>query len=180
VAYAFGGINTGTVEEIVVRDTGAHAGFSTNPFALTTPGALSFIYQVHVTGGDIARLTGTSFGAFLTDVINGSPVTAPPATFITTGVTAALNADRAADGSVVGFNFVPHILPDGGTVDTSVELTIRTNATLFGPGLIGLIDGGGDTKIGYAPVPEPASIVMLGFGAIGMIGYGWKRRKVTA
>jgi hypothetical protein len=28
-------------------------------------------------------------------------------------------------------------------------------------------------------VPEPASIVLVGFGAVGMIGYGWKRRKVV-
>jgi hypothetical protein len=28
--------------------------------------------------------------------------------------------------------------------------------------------------------PEPSSIVLLGCGAVGMVGYGWKRRKVTA
>ena len=32
----------------------------------------------------------------------------------------------------------------------------------------------GDTALS---TPEPASIVMLSFGAAGMLGYGWKRRK---
>ncbi|WP_435011268.1 PEP-CTERM sorting domain-containing protein [Tundrisphaera lichenicola] len=28
-------------------------------------------------------------------------------------------------------------------------------------------------------VPEPASIVMMGLGSLGMIGYGWRRRKLA-
>jgi hypothetical protein len=35
----------------------------------------------------------------------------------------------------------------------------------------------GDTALA---APEPASIALLGFGAAGMVGYGWKRRKFTA
>jgi hypothetical protein len=170
--YAFGLVNTGTIEEIVVKDTGVA---TTNPFGL---GTLSFIYQVHVTGGQIARVSGTNYGfppAFFTDVIQAPPI----APFILGGIKAASSADRAADGSVVGFNFVPAILPDGGTVDTTFELTVRTNATSFIPGFIGLIDGGGVTMVGYAPAPEPASVIMLGFGVAGMLGYGWKRRKAT-
>jgi hypothetical protein len=173
--YAFGLVNTGTIQEIVVKETGSGVpgSTSTNPFGL---GTLSFIYQVHVTGGQIARVSGTSYAGFLTDVIQAAPILP----FSITGIKTASTADRAVDGTVIGFNFVAHILPDGGTTDTSYELTVRTNATSVIPGFFGLIDGGGLTMPGYAPAPEPASIVMLGFGAIGMLGYGWKRRKVIA
>jgi hypothetical protein len=29
-------------------------------------------------------------------------------------------------------------------------------------------------------VPEPASLIMLGLGAFGLCGYGWRRRKQAA
>src|SRR5260370_36012378 len=88
---------------------------------------------------------------------------------------------RGGAGDGVGFNFIPPVGPDGGVSDTSFELIIRTNATTFGAGSIGIIDGGGQTLSGFAPtpttaVPEPASIVLLGLGAAGMWTYGRKRR----
>ncbi|MGE3314962.1 MAG: PEP-CTERM sorting domain-containing protein [Planctomycetaceae bacterium] len=36
---------------------------------------------------------------------------------------------------------------------------------------------GGDMINFIAPVPEPSSIALLGFGAMSLAGYGWKRRK---
>lgn len=169
LAFSFGGpISSGTVREIVVADT-------LNPLG---SGDLTFIYQVKVSTGDVARISGSSYAGFVVDVSDF----AAHSPFITTGTATPSSADRSAGGDVVGFNFATTIVPDSGTTDTSLALLIRTNAHNFIPGSIGLIDGGGQTLSGFAPVaiPEPASLVLFGLGAAAILGYGRKRRKVTA
>lgn len=145
MAYSFGSpLSSGTVEELVVAD-------GLNPFGA---GDLSFIYQVDVAGGDVGRLTGSDFKGWLTDVaVSPGILPLDPGAFIPS------TADRTADGSVVGFNFATHLV----TGQESLALIIRTNATLFGAGSIGVIDGGGTTLVGFAPSPEPAFAgLMLG------------------
>ncbi len=39
--------------------------------------------------------------------------------------------------------------------------------------------GGGEIRGQITEVPEPCSIALAGFGAIGLIGYGWLRPKRT-
>jgi hypothetical protein len=38
---------------------------------------------------------------------------------------------------------------------------------------------GGVTYIFISDVPEPSGIVLAGFGALGLVGYGWRRRKLA-
>jgi len=179
INYTFGGgVNTGTVEEIVVKDT-------LNPYSTAGDAKLSFIFQVHVATGDITRLTNSNYPnnlTILTDVAQGpggtgtAGIEADP---FVAGSRAAASANRTP--SAVGFNFDPAILSTDPTT-TTLALIIRTNTDNYGTGFIGLIDGGGFSTAGYAPLasPEPASVVLLGFGAAGMLGYGWKRRKAIA
>jgi hypothetical protein len=170
--YSFGGgAEMGTLRELVVAD-------ALNPFGA---GKLSFVYQVHVALGDITRITGGSYAGFLTDVAEF----ASHLPLILTGTHGADSADRVTlgnGGATVGFNFDPAIVPDAGLTDTTLALIVRTNADLFQPGFIGLQDTGAQQFDGWtpAPTPEPASILLAGFGAASMLGYGWKRRKVTA
>jgi hypothetical protein len=151
--FAFGSpISTGTVEEIVVAD-------SLNPFGA---GDLTFIYQVTNVTGDVGRLTGSSYAGWLTDVSVFTPH--PP--FIVTGSFSPSTIDRSPGaGDVVGFNFSPKLM-----ADTSLALLIRTNATIFSAGSIGVIDGGGTTLAGFAPAPEPAfeGLLLGGLFAVGL------------
>jgi hypothetical protein len=163
ISFSYGSpLSTGTIRQIVIADAG-------NPFGA---GDLSFVYQVSVATGDVGRVTGSSFAQFLTDVGINTPV----APFITTGTAMPSVITRSPGaGDVIGFDFTPSIVPDGGSSDTSVALIIRTDATAFQPGSIGVIDGGGQTLSGFAPIPEPASVALLSLGTAGIFAHGRKR-----
>jgi hypothetical protein len=118
---------------------------STNPY-----GGLTFAYQFSVSSGLVEHLSSASFANFLTDVAfdNSAQGTVAPSTTNRSG-----NTDN---GRVVEFN------GEWIVGATSAVLLINTNAQFFATGTIGIIDGGGQTLTGFAPlVPEPASFFLL-------------------
>src|SRR5262249_41841483 len=124
------------------------------------------------TMGDILRLTGFDYSGVITDVAQMTSVTA---------LQQALSATRSVGGDVVGFNFGTGFVPapGGGGTDTSAELLIRTDAHVFQPRTIGLVDGGGATLAGFAPkVPEPSSAVLLSLGGVALAARRrWSRER---
>jgi low density lipoprotein receptor-related protein 5/6 len=55
------------------------------------------------------------------------------------------------------------------------------SANLDGSGMTTVVsDGGMPWGIAVAEVPEPSTFVLLAMGAIGLIGFAWRRRKPTA
>jgi hypothetical protein len=45
-----------------------------------------------------------------------------------------------------------------------------------GQGIVGSFIGGQNVALNFAPVPEPGTVALLVAGAIGLLGYGWRRR----
>jgi hypothetical protein len=106
------------------------------------------------------------------------------------GVTAEV--DEGPNGSTVILKGTMQLTSNGSSYDMSpfnnpastFLFTLNTSTT----DLNELIEGGGSdggtgsfSEKDPAAAPEPASMALLGMGALGMVGYGWrKRRRVLA
>jgi len=149
-------------------------------------GNLSFLEQVNLTAASdtVNRITASSYGPFTTDVstLTGAlPATGGPSAGGTVpNNTGGAVADRTADGDTVGFNFLTTPIPAGGN---SAILVITTNAKNYNRlGTLGVIDATTSSNLTFQPVqpptaPEPSTLAIAGLGALGMIGYGLRRRK---
>jgi hypothetical protein len=147
-------------------------------------GKLDFYYQVQRNGpgtaGDdqIERFTAANFGTFTVNAErDGSDFDGAG------GFTAANNPGMFTSiatrnfGGVVGSNFVAN--GNNGLVGTDISTTyiFRTNATAFGSGTFGVIDGSSMQGITFAPrVPEPATWAMM-LGGFGLLGAAARRSR---
>jgi hypothetical protein len=75
-----------------------------------------------------------------------------------------------ANANLTNGSFVSHSTPFSMTVSESVTLGINTS---------GHIEIDSNFNPNVSAVPEPSSIVLAGLGALGMIGYGLRRRKAS-
>jgi hypothetical protein len=158
-----------TVNEYVVRETAT--------------GTLDFVYQVKnnaASSDAVGRVTVSNFGSgprlttgpFILDVgyVAGTG---------TIGVNTQPDPDtvdrlNAQQGRVVGFNFTILGVEAGAN---SAVLVVATNAKSYTTGAVAVIDGSSVNLAGYQPLPEPSTMAMAGLGALGLIGYGLRRRK---
>jgi hypothetical protein len=168
-------VGTGTVREIVIK------GDKNNPNGLN---ALDFIIQVSDKTGFVGHVSTIDYLGFTTDVSavtgaiqNSNDPAKTPAWKGTSNPAGLLKSgtpiNRTGDGSAISFDFNDSKFR-GGT--QSVIMIIRTNAGSFQAGSISVIDGGTGNVPGFAPGPEPASMVLFGGCFLGLGAAALKRR----
>jgi hypothetical protein len=176
LSYSFGTNNTGMVQEWVF------SGYGANPYVNGTLGsnssALTFVFEVLVSTGDVTRATSSNYGVLPLDVgygydVFGSIDPPGPNTIV------PVSADRSADGNVVGFNFT-----DITAGQTSAVTIVNSNADYYTAGTMNVSNsqapGGGSVSGAFVPttVPEPSALNLLAVGSLGLVGYGCRRSRV--
>jgi len=156
-------------------------------------GFLNFIYQVTVNAGSasLEQIAVTNFAGFgsladstRVDVgVTAVPLVGPPAALIGGDIPNAGGTGnvvtRSANGAVVNFQFTGGATGEVAPGEHTVLLTVQTNATVYSSGTITVQDGTSTftTDLGPTAVPEPSTMALGGLGALGLIGYGLRRRK---
>ena len=149
----------------------------------TASGTLDFFYQFRNTGGtgahSLTDATVSGFGGFIIDVGNlaaGLETSLSPMGI--TGGTDSASVTRSFAGDSVDFSFGGDPITPG---QSSAVLFVATNASAYDT--LGNVHAGNDAVSPSAPsdepavVPEPSTLAIAGLGALGMIGYGLRRRR---
>jgi hypothetical protein len=151
--------------------------------AANPKGGYTFVYQLKDTAVDIGRMSSGGWGLATSPVEVGTTASdTGGATLLgSAGTVNAVSADWTLSKETLGWNFTGGTIPPGGF---SYLLVVRTSNTTEAPVTVSIIDGGTAAIVGgFAPglpltaVPEPSTMAIAGLGALGMIGYGLRRRK---
>ena len=145
---------------------------------LNTLGTLDFYYQIFQTGAGstgknqmIDQFTAADFSGWMVDgfVSAADPDGAGAFVAVNNPPSSTTSTGRSSTGVTVQTDFGTNGLTQG---ENSATYIFRTNATTFGAGTFGIIDGSTFSGVAFAPispVPEPATwgLMLAGFGIVG-------------
>jgi hypothetical protein len=124
----------------------------------------TFLYA----GGAAGASGTTTDGVHTGNVLFGQNVTDPPFTYVSTGF--ASNSGSSGGGHAFDFN-------NGGAL---YAITSITGIDVQPGNALSQYQANVTVTAGTAAaVPEPASLALLGVGAAGLLGYGWKKRRAA-
>jgi len=153
-----------------------------------TTGTLVFVEQVNITDSSVPveRITASTYTGFTTNVSYLDPTATQPPTGVSGGIVPNNPGGAVIDrttAATVGFNFIGTPITAGGS---SAVLLIATDATAYNRlGVLSVIDGTTSSNLTFQPaisvqsVPEPSTMALAGLGAMGLVGYGLRRRKAV-
>jgi hypothetical protein len=154
---------SGTLTTTVTR------GDTTNPFGLN---ALTFTYVLSNNLGShsVDRLSINGFDGFQVDASYQTPAT---------GVIPAFVDREGGVGSAIGYSFASAPVGSGavGPGTTSSVLVLQTNATSFVPSQAFVLNGFPASAGTFAPVPEPATLLLAAGAIIGLVVHRLSRRR---
>jgi hypothetical protein len=133
-----------------------------DPFNTWCANCLDFVYQFTNHGPDVnQRFTMYNFGNFNIDAGTNPFGTHDPITVSRsiwgTGQVISFNFDQFGDEITLG--------------ETTVLLVIETDALAYTTGYLSVQNGTAGSGIAFAPIPEPASLVMMGTGLLAIGGF---------
>jgi hypothetical protein len=154
--------STGTGYTLVDYDDTAH----TLRVQATFSDLVGTTTNAHIHGPTAAAFTGTAGVATQTPTFSGFPA----------GVTSG-SYDQTFDLTLASSFNAAFVTNNGGT-PAGAEAAL---ATSFADGTAYLnihtsYAGGGEIRGFLQPVPEPSAVVLLGAGAVALVGMGWRRR----
>jgi hypothetical protein len=157
-----------------------------------TEGTLDFYYQISNLSdsrSEITRFATADFGDLVTSVFFRTDPGAPFAS----GDLVATTIDRSDDGRIIGFNF--DMANNQGVLlpgENSYTAVVRTSATDYQAGSLGVIGGfattvnsfspvlpsGGSTNVGGpTAIPEPGTFALAAPMLLGIAGVAMRRRR---
>jgi hypothetical protein len=191
--------NFTTVQGPNELDTFSNFSYSTDPVG-TPPAAMDITVLPYLPpppsneGGLEFRGAFNASAGLTVDYAISYVVTAPPGSLITDAVLSASMGNNGGTGSVSIVELLS--FPDGSAQSMEVSLPGSSDTSLTFPGVQSIlvqkdifINGGSlGANVSFIDqgfsssnvVPEPATLTLLGIGAAGLFGYGWRRRKRAA